>query len=211
MRQLVAAGQASDKTPFPDLFAALPMVSAGSRKGRRRPAIVDPVAARGAGALASTGLWSWPIACAPLRRNLTFVDLWRTNINNKIDTVGAPGGNVTPLLKSTGPKKSPGGFAPTRGARFEPGAAALRALRDDGTGKSTFLSVEMRIYLADAGKIRRDSREVERAIGADAPAPGVVLIEKELSPTPQTTVAETCSSVASRLAGSAGRTSASSS
>ncbi len=182
-------------------FAALPMASAGSRKGRRRPAVVDPVAAMGAGA----------IACTPLRRNLTFVDRWRTNINNKIDTIGAPGGNVTPLLKSTGPKKSPGGFASARGARFEPRAAALHALCGDGTGISTFLSVKTRIYRGNAGKIRRDSREVERAIDADAPASGVALIEKELSPAPQTTVAETSSSAASRLAGSAGRTSASSS
>ena len=119
---------------------------------------------------------------------------------------------MTPVLKVTGPKELLGGFAPVRGARFEPGAGAVRALcGDDAAGKSAFLSVQIVIGRGGAGEIRRDSREVERASRADALASRVAIIEQELGATPQMTVAETSSSAASRLAGSPGLTSARSS
>ena len=119
---------------------------------------------------------------------------------------------MTPPLEVTGPKELLGGFAPVRGARFEPGAGAVRALcGDDAAGKSAFLSVQIVIGRCDAGEIRGDSREVERASRADALAARVAIIEQEFGATPQMTVAETSSLAASRLAGSAGSTSARSS
>jgi hypothetical protein len=55
-RLSVAAGQASDKTPFPDLSAALPTASTVvADRGFDGRAVVDPDA-RGGGALASTRL-----------------------------------------------------------------------------------------------------------------------------------------------------------
>jgi putative xylitol transport system ATP-binding protein len=95
------------------------------------------------------------------------------------------------LLKVEGLKKSFGGIAALRDARFELEAGAVHALcGGNGAGKSTFLSILMGIYRRDAGKIWRNGREVEFGNPAEALASGIAIIEQELSPVPHMTVAE---------------------
>lgn len=111
------------------------------------------------------------------------------------------------LLKGTGPRKAHGGFAAVPGARFEPGAGAVRALcGDHATGKSALLSVQIVIDRRDAGESRRDAREIERAGLAEALASRIAIIERESRPAAPMTVAETFSSAVGRLAGSPGPT-----
>ena len=87
------------------------------------------------------------------------------------------------LLKGTGPRKAHGGFAAVPGARFEPGAGAVRALcGDHATGKSALLSVQIVIDRRDAGESRRDAREIERAGLAEALASRIAIIERESRP-----------------------------
>ena len=96
---------------------------------------------------------------------------------------------MTPLLKVEGPKKSFGGVAALRGARFELEAGTVDALcAGNGAGKSTFLAILMGIYRRDAGKIWRNGQEVELSSPAEALASGIAIIEQELSPIPQMTV-----------------------
>ena len=95
------------------------------------------------------------------------------------------------LLKVEGLKKSFGGIAALRDGRFELEAGTAHALcGGNGAGKSTFLSVLMGIIRRDAGKIWRNGQEVEFSSPAEALASGIAIIEQELSPIPQTTVAE---------------------
>ena len=98
---------------------------------------------------------------------------------------------MTSLLKVEGLKKSFGGVVALRNARFELEAGAVHALcGGNGAGKSTFLSIVMGIYRRDAGTIWRNGREVEFGSPAEALASGIAIIEQELSPIPQMTVAE---------------------
>jgi putative xylitol transport system ATP-binding protein len=98
---------------------------------------------------------------------------------------------VTPLLKVEGLKKSFGGVTALRDAHFELDAGTVHALcGGNGAGKSTFLSILMGIYRRDAGKIWRNGQEVEYSSPAEALASGIAIIEQELSPIPQMTVAE---------------------
>jgi len=98
---------------------------------------------------------------------------------------------VTSLLKVEGLKKAFGGVVALRDARFELDAGTVHALcGGNGAGKSTFLSILMGIYRRDAGKIWRNGREVEFNSPAEALASGIAIIEQELSPIPQMTVAE---------------------
>lgn len=95
------------------------------------------------------------------------------------------------LLKVEELKKSFGGIAALRDARFELQAGTVHALcGGNGAGKSTFLSILMGIYRRDAGKIWRHGREVEFGSPAEALASGIAIIEQELSPVPHMTVAE---------------------
>jgi putative xylitol transport system ATP-binding protein len=95
------------------------------------------------------------------------------------------------LLKVEGLKKSFGGIAALRDGRFELEAGTVHALcGGNGAGKSTFLSILMGIYRRDAGKIWRNGQEVEFSSPAEALASGIAIIEQELSPIPQMTVAE---------------------
>ena len=90
-----------------------------------------------------------------------------------------------------GLKKSFGGIAALRDGRFELEAGTVHALcGGNGAGKSTFLSILMGIYRRDAGKIWRNGQEVEFSSPAEALASGIAIIEQELSPIPQMTVAE---------------------
>ncbi len=98
---------------------------------------------------------------------------------------------MTSLLKVEGLKKAFGGVVALRDARFELDAGTVHALcGGNGAGKSTFLSILMGIYRRDAGKIWRNGREVEFNSPAEALASGIAIIEQELSPIPQMTVAE---------------------
>jgi putative xylitol transport system ATP-binding protein len=98
---------------------------------------------------------------------------------------------VAALLKVEGLKKSFGGIAALRDGRLELEAGTVHALcGGNGAGKSTFLKVLMGIIRRDAGKIWRNGQEVEFSNPAEALASGIAIIEQELSPVPQMTVAE---------------------
>ncbi len=95
------------------------------------------------------------------------------------------------LLKVEGLKKSFGGIAALRDGRLELEAGTVHALcGGNGAGKSTFLKILMGIIRRDAGKIWRNGQEVEFSSPAEALASGIAIIEQELSPIPQMTVAE---------------------
>jgi putative xylitol transport system ATP-binding protein len=95
------------------------------------------------------------------------------------------------LLKVEGLRKSFGGVLALRDASFELESGTVHALcGGNGAGKSTFLSILMGIYQRDAGTIWRKGRQVEFASPAEALASGIAIIEQELSPIPQMTVAE---------------------
>ena len=95
------------------------------------------------------------------------------------------------LLKVEGLKKSFGGNAALRDGRFELEAGTVHALcGGDGAGKSTFLKLLTGIIRRDAGKIWRNGQEVEFNSPAEALASGIAILERELSPIPQMTVAE---------------------
>jgi putative xylitol transport system ATP-binding protein len=98
---------------------------------------------------------------------------------------------VTSLLKVEGLRKSFGGVLALRDARFELESGTVHALcGGNGAGKSTFLSILMGIYRRDAGRIWRNGQEVDFGNPAEALASGIAIIEQELSPVPQMTVAE---------------------
>jgi putative xylitol transport system ATP-binding protein len=98
---------------------------------------------------------------------------------------------VASLLKVEGLRKSFGGVEALRDARLELQAGSVHALcGGNGEGKSTLLSILMGIYLRDAGNIWRNDREVDFASPAEAISSGIAIIEQELSPVPQMTVAE---------------------
>ena len=95
------------------------------------------------------------------------------------------------LLKVEGLEKSFGGIAALRDGRLELEAGTVHALcGGNGAGKSTFLKILMGIIRRDAGKIWRNGQEVEFSSPAEALASGIAIIEQELSPIPQMTVAE---------------------
>ncbi len=95
------------------------------------------------------------------------------------------------LLKVEGLKKTFGGVIALRSADFNLEAGTVHALcGGNGAGKSTFLSILMGIYRRDSGKIWRNGQEVEFGSPAEALASGIAIIEQELSPIPQMTVAE---------------------
>jgi putative xylitol transport system ATP-binding protein len=98
---------------------------------------------------------------------------------------------VVALLRVEGLRKSFGGVEALRNARFELEAGTVHALcGGNGAGKSTLLSILMGIYPRDAGKIWRNGHEVNFSSPAEAIASGIAIIEQELSPVPQMTVAE---------------------
>jgi putative xylitol transport system ATP-binding protein len=90
-----------------------------------------------------------------------------------------------------GLKKSFGGVEALRDARIELEAGTIHALcGGNGAGKSTLLSILMGMYRRDAGRIWRNGHEVDFGSPAEALASGIAIIEQELSPVPQMTVAE---------------------
>jgi putative xylitol transport system ATP-binding protein len=105
--------------------------------------------------------------------------------------IGQRGWIVVTLLRVEGLRKSFGGVEALRDARFELERGTVHALcGGNGAGKSTLLSILMGIYPRDAGKIWRNGREVNFSGPAEAIASGIAIIEQELSPVPQMTVAE---------------------
>ena len=95
------------------------------------------------------------------------------------------------LLEVEGLKKSFGGVVALADGRFQLSAGSVHALcGGNGAGKSTLLSILMGIYRRDAGKIWRNGQEVDFGSPAEALASGIAIIEQELSPIPQMTVAE---------------------
>ena len=109
------------------------------------------------------------------------------------ETAGALGriDDVAYLLEVEGLKKSFGGVAALSNGRLQLSAGSVHALcGGNGAGKSTLLSIVMGIYRRDAGKIWRNGQEVEFSSPAEALASGIAIIEQELSPIPQMTVAE---------------------
>ena len=95
------------------------------------------------------------------------------------------------LLEVEGLKKSFGGVAALADGRLQLSAGSVHALcGGNGAGKSTLLSILMGIYRRDAGKIWRNGHEVDFSSPAEALASGIAIIEQELSPIPQMTVAE---------------------
>jgi ABC-type multidrug transport system ATPase subunit len=98
---------------------------------------------------------------------------------------------VTALLKVEGLKKSFGGVHALRNGQFELQSGSVHALcGGNGAGKSTFLLILMGVLRRDDGKIWRNGKEVVFAIPAEALASGIAIIEQELSPIPNMTVAE---------------------
>ena len=95
------------------------------------------------------------------------------------------------LLEVEGLKKSFGGVLALADGRLQLSAGSVHALcGGNGAGKSTLLSILMGIYRRDAGKIWRNGQEVDFSNPAEALASGIAIIEQELSPIPQMTVAE---------------------
>ena len=95
------------------------------------------------------------------------------------------------LLEVEGLKKSFGGVAALADGRLQLSAGSVHALcGGNGAGKSTLLSIVMGIYRRDAGKIWRNGQEVDFSSPAEALDSGIAIIEQELSPIPQMTVAE---------------------
>ena len=95
------------------------------------------------------------------------------------------------LLEVEGLKKSFGGVVALADGRLQLSAGSVHALcGGNGAGKSTLLSILMGIYRRDAGKIWRNGQEVNFSSPAEALDLGIAIIEQELSPIPQMTVAE---------------------
>jgi putative xylitol transport system ATP-binding protein len=98
---------------------------------------------------------------------------------------------VTALLKVEGLKKSFGGVHALRNGQFELQSGSVHALcGGNGAGKSTFLLILMGIIRGEDCTIWRNGKEVVFATPAEALASGIAIIEQELSPIPNMTVAE---------------------
>jgi len=95
------------------------------------------------------------------------------------------------ILEVSGLKKSFGGVAALENGEFRLKAGSVHALcGGNGAGKSTFLSIIMGIIPRDAGEIKLDGRSVSFSRPAEALAAGIAIIEQELSPVLDMTVAE---------------------
>jgi putative xylitol transport system ATP-binding protein len=98
---------------------------------------------------------------------------------------------ATYILEVSGLKKSFGGVAALENGEFRLKAGSVHALcGGNGAGKSTFLSIIMGIIPRDAGEIKLDGRSVSFSRPAEALAAGIAIIEQELSPVLDMTVAE---------------------
>jgi putative xylitol transport system ATP-binding protein len=95
------------------------------------------------------------------------------------------------ILEVEGLRKSFGGVAALQNGEFRLRHGSVHALcGGNGAGKSTFLSIIMGIQQRDSGVIKLDGRPVSFAKPAEALAAGIAIIEQELSPILDMTVAE---------------------
>lgn len=95
------------------------------------------------------------------------------------------------LLEVRDLRKSFPGVRALDGVRFRLERGSVHALcGGNGAGKSTFLAILMGITERDAGTIELKGREVAFATPAEALAAGISIIQQELSPVPDMTVAE---------------------
>ena len=95
------------------------------------------------------------------------------------------------ILEIEGLKKSFGGVAALQNGEFRLARGSVHALcGGNGAGKSTFLSIIMGIQQRDGGIIKLDGEPVSFAKPAEALAAGIAIIEQELSPVLDMTVAE---------------------
>jgi putative xylitol transport system ATP-binding protein len=95
------------------------------------------------------------------------------------------------LLEVSGLKKSFGGVVALADGRFHIAAGSVHALvGGNGAGKSTFLSIVMGIYPRDAGVVKVRGKPVSFANPSEALAAGISIIEQELSPILDLSIAE---------------------
>ena len=95
------------------------------------------------------------------------------------------------LLSASEVTKAFGGIVALADGRFELRSGSVHALcGGNGAGKSTFLSIVMGIQHRDGGRIELEGRPVAFSYPAEALAAGIAIIEQELSPVLDLTVAE---------------------
>ena len=95
------------------------------------------------------------------------------------------------LLEVTGLRKAFGGVAALSDGQFKLTPGSVHALcGGNGAGKSTFLSIVMGIHQRDAGEIRVRGGAVSFATPSDALTAGISIIEQELSPVLDLSIAE---------------------
>ncbi|MET1028753.1 MAG: sugar ABC transporter ATP-binding protein [Dongiaceae bacterium] len=106
----------------------------------------------------------------------------------ELDTKSEPG---PWLLEVTGLKKAFGGAVALANGQFHLAPGSVHALcGGNGAGKSTFLSIIMGIHRRDAGVIKVNGKTVSFANPSEALAAGISIIEQELSPILDMTIAE---------------------
>lgn len=95
------------------------------------------------------------------------------------------------LLEVSGLKKAFGGAVALADGQFHLAPGSVHALcGGNGAGKSTFLSIVMGIHKRDAGVIKVQGKEVSFANPSEALAAGISIIEQELSPVLDLSIAE---------------------
>ena len=95
------------------------------------------------------------------------------------------------LLETSGLRKSFDGIAALSDGRFLLEGGTVHALcGGNGAGKSTFLKIVMGIIRRDEGQVRIAGEEVEFSQPSEALSAGVAIIEQELSPILDMSVAE---------------------
>ena len=95
------------------------------------------------------------------------------------------------LLETVELRKSFDGIAALSDGRFRLEAGTVHALcGGNGAGKSTFLKIVMGIIRRDHGQIRVEGEEVAFSQPSEALASGIAIIEQELSPILDMSVAE---------------------
>lgn len=97
----------------------------------------------------------------------------------------------TYLLQATGLRKAFPGVVALDDVQFHLKPGSVHAVcGENGAGKSTLMNILMGIYRRDEGEILLDGRPVDFASPREALHAGVSIIEQELNPIPDMTVAE---------------------
>lgn len=99
--------------------------------------------------------------------------------------------NEQPLLEAKGLRKGFPGVQALDGVDFRLNAGSVHAVcGENGAGKSTLMNILMGIYQCDEGEILLNGEAVSFSSPRDALAAGISIIEQELNPIPDMTVAE---------------------